>query len=51
MPWADKGLNNYGNIDAGLKCKNNWNSCKPGFAAEEENAFENTDIEAPLFLN
>jgi hypothetical protein len=38
MPWADVGSNNYQNIDSGLKCKNNWNSCKPTYLNEfEEN--------------
>lgn len=28
MPWADVGMKNYGNIDAGLKCASSWNTCQ-----------------------
>ncbi len=37
MPWADKADQyraKWSNIADGLKCKNNWGSCRPSFALE-----------------
>jgi len=41
MPWGDvvSDSKNYTNIDKGLNCWNNWDSCKPSKESDEENSF------------
>ena len=39
MPWADKADQDrarWSDIAAGLKCKNNWGSCKPSWSFMQE---------------